>query len=246
MYKASWPVPDNVGIAMTNRHGGVSKSPFDSLNLGLHVGDEMSDVLANRVLIQQQLCLSAPLLWLDQVHGTEIIDCSHLSAASLANKLPPKADGSYTSSPHLSLAIMTADCLPVLLCNNEGTQVAAVHAGWRGLCDGVIEAAVNKFSGEKADIMAYLGPAIGPEAFEVGAEVKQQFEQHDTNASKYFAPHGAKYLADLSGLAKLRLSTMGIETVFSADTCTFTNHDYFSYRRDQQTGRMASLIWLKS
>ncbi len=253
MYKASWPIPENVGIAMTHRHGGVSKPPFDSLNLGLHVGDLASDVLANRALIQQQLLIASPLLWLEQVHGTEIIDCSNLSVASLANKLPPKADGSYSSSAHISLAIMTADCLPVLLCNKQGTEIAAVHAGWRGLCDGVIEVAVDKFNCETTDIMAFLGPAIGPEAFEVGAEVKHQFVEQHPDSSQFFKSvannlqnDSNKYLADLASLAKHRLTLLGVNQVFSADVCTFSSQDYFSYRRDQKTGRMASLIWLKS
>ncbi|GIU52332.1 peptidoglycan editing factor PgeF [Shewanella sp. KT0246] len=254
MYKASWPIPDNVSIAMTNRHGGVSKPPFDSLNLGLHVGDKASDVLANRALIQQRLSITAPLFWLEQVHGTEIVDCTHLSAASLVNNVPPKADGSYSSSPHVSLAIMTADCLPVLLCNKAGTEIAAVHAGWRGLCDGIIETAVKKFSCAPSELMAYLGPAIGPEAFEVGVEVKQQFVMVNKHSAQYFKPvvnescdkPSDKYLADLNALAKMGLTLLGIKQIFSADTCTHSDKDYFSYRRDQQTGRMASFIWLKS
>lgn len=254
MYKASWPIPDNVGIAMTSRHGGTSQAPFDSLNLGLHVGDDAANVLANRALIQQQLSIASPLLWLEQVHGIEIVNCANLSAGSLASHPPPKADGSYSSSPDISLAIMTADCLPVLLCNKAGTEVAAVHAGWRGLCDGVIEAAVNQFNCQNADIMAYLGPAIGPHAFEVGAEVKQQFVAVNKQSAQYFKSvdndsgdkPSDKYLANLNALAKMRLTSLGIEQVFSADICTYTDEEYFSYRRDHQTGRMASFIWLKS
>ncbi|WP_282166994.1 peptidoglycan editing factor PgeF [Shewanella japonica] len=247
MYHVNWPIPDNIGIAMTDRHGGVSQSPFDSLNLGLHVGDAPQDVLANRALIQQTLAINVPVTWLDQVHGTTIIDYSTVSPANISpQSIPPKADGSYVDHAKVALAVMTADCLPVLLCNKAGTEIAAVHAGWRGLCDGVIESAIKRFNAEVCDIIAYLGPAIGPNAFEVGAEVKQQFVEQDIEGKQWFKPHGVKYLADLCGLATMRLSKQGIKHIYSANVCTFTNPDYFSYRRDQQTGRMASFIWLKS
>ncbi|MEZ9368350.1 peptidoglycan editing factor PgeF [Shewanella sp. 10N.286.51.B2] len=244
MFKASWPLPDNVAIAMTNRHGGVSKPPYDSLNLGLHVGDVVADVMANRALLQTAHSIQSPLVWLEQVHGTDIIDCSRLTTADIAS--PLIGDGSYTNSPNTALAIMTADCLPVLLCNNAGTEVAAVHAGWRGLCDGIIEAAVSKFSSPTTEIIAYLGPAIGPGAFEVGAEVLQYFTEKHPQATDYFKPQAEKYLADLAGLAQMRLALLGIPQIYCANRCTFSDSDYFSYRREQQTGRMASLIWLKS
>ena len=236
MFKHDWPVPKNVNIAFTDRHHGISKPPFDSLNLGLHVGDIEKDVLANRALLKQQLQLSNEPFWLEQVHGTDVVDLKTANSNI--------ADGSYTNIVGKVCAVMTADCLPVLICNKAGTEVAALHAGWRGLCHGILEAGVRQFSSPKNELYAYLGPAIGPDAFEVGAEVKQAFIVQDPNAVHFFKPSGDKYFADIYGLARQRLATVGIETIYSASECTVANTDFFSYRRDQQTGRQASLIWL--
>ncbi|WP_350431624.1 peptidoglycan editing factor PgeF [Shewanella sp. H8] len=242
MLKHDWLIPDNVAIAMTNRYGGISVSPFDSLNLGLHVGDKPQDVLANRAILSETLSLPAKPTWLEQVHGTNIVDLQTLSADSSITL----ADGSYCNQFGHVCAVMTADCLPILLCNQQGTEVAAVHAGWRGLCEGVIEQALTMFKSAPSTLNAYLGPAIGSSSFEVGAEVRDAFINKDPQASRYFVRHHTKYLGDLVGLAKLRLSAAGVIQVYSADVCTFSDPDYFSYRRDKQTGRMASLIWLKS
>ncbi|MGR6501281.1 peptidoglycan editing factor PgeF [Shewanella sp. Koi 1] len=257
-----WPVPDNVAIAMTDRHGGVSLAPYDSLNLGLHVGDAPQQVLANRGMLAKQLGLATEPVWLEQVHGTQVVDLADIAPINLAQEAQSKsvagqdapplvADASYTDLAGRVCVVMTADCLPVLLCNQQGTEVAAAHAGWRGLCDGVIEASVAKFTSKPSELIAYLGPAIGPETFEVGAEVRAAFMATDPNATNYFvaqcrATKPDKYLADIIGLAKLRLKKLGITQVYSADICTVTSPDYFSYRRDKITGRMASLIWLKS
>lgn len=252
-----WPVPDNVAIAMTNRHGGVSLAPYDSLNLGLHVGDIPQQVLVNRGLLAQQLQLATDPVWLEQVHGTHVIDLADIKSVELAPEAlaqqasisvshPHIADASYTNLVGRVCVVMTADCLPVLLCNKQGTEVASAHAGWRGLCDGVIEATVAHFSSKPSELIAYLGPAIGPTAFEVGAEVRDAFMARDPNAESCFIARGDKYLADIIGLAKLRLTKLGVSQVYSADICTVSNLDYFSYRRDKITGRMASLIWLKS
>lgn len=252
-----WPVPDNVAIAMTNRHGGVSLAPYDSLNLGLHVGDIPQQVLVNRGLLAQQLQLATEPVWLEQVHGTHVIDLADIKSVELAPEAlaqqasisvshPHIADASYTNLAGRVCVVMTADCLPVLLCNKQGTEVAAAHAGWRGLCDGVIEATVAHFSSKPSELIAYLGPTIGPTAFEVGAEVRDAFMARDPNAESCFIARGDKYLADIIGLAKLRLTKLGVSQVYSADICTVSNMDYFSYRRDKITGRMASLIWLKS
>ena len=243
MLKHDWPIPDNVAIAMTNRLGGVSHAPFNSLNLGLHVGDDPQNVLANRALLIQQLSLPCEPLWLNQVHGTNVVNIQEISTRNLVIQ----ADGSYSSRFGHVCAVMTADCLPVLLCNRQGTEVAAVHAGWRGLCDGVIEQALRFFKSPSAELMAYLGPAIGPNIFEVGIEVRDVFVDKHIEAAQYFTHvREDKYLADLVGLAKLRLANAGISHIYSADICTFSDPDYFSYRRDKQTGRLASLIWLKS
>lgn len=181
-----WPVPDNVAIAMTDRHGGVSLAPYDSLNLGLHVGDAPQQVLANRGMLAKQLCLATEPVWLEQVHGTQVVDLVDIVPINLAQNAqsenvalqdspPLVADASYTDLAGRVCVVMTADCLPVLLCNQHGTEVAAAHAGWRGLCDGVIEASVAKFASKPSELIAYLGPAIGPETFEVGAEVRAAF-----------------------------------------------------------------------
>ncbi|MBO1898204.1 MULTISPECIES: peptidoglycan editing factor PgeF [unclassified Shewanella] len=242
MLEHDWPIPVNVAIAMTNRFGGVSVSPFDSLNLGLHVGDKPQDVFANRAILTQQLSLPAEPIWLEQVHGTKVVDVQTLMPGSAI----ALADGSYSNQFGHVCTVMTADCLPILLCNQQGTEVAAVHAGWRGLCEGIIEQALAMFHSPPSALIAYLGPAIGPCAFEVGSEVRDAFINKNPQAATHFVQNNAKYLADLVGLAKLRLSTAGVTQIYSADVCTFSEPDYFSYRRDKQTGRMASLIWLKS
>lgn len=285
MLKHDWFVPTNVAIAMTNRHGGVSAPPYDSLNLGLHVGDSALLVQANRDLLAKQLALPAAPIWLEQVHGTRVVHLESVSlgrspiAAKLAESDPvlsPNsqstaasseasslnalisaessntnataiiADASYSSTFGQVCAVMTADCLAVLLCDEAGTEVAAAHAGWRGLCEGVIEASVAQFTAPASTLIAYLGPTIGPDAFEVGAEVKQAFVAKHPQAAACFTAQGDKFLADMVALAKLRLHLLGVTHIYSADICTVTNQDYFSYRRDNITGRMASLIWLKS
>ncbi|MEL4390562.1 peptidoglycan editing factor PgeF [Shewanella xiamenensis] len=257
MLMHDWPVPDNVAIAMTDRHGGVSLAPYDSLNLGLHVGDIPQQVLVNRGMLAKQLGLATEPVWLEQVHGTRVIDLADIApinltqdaqseCVALQNTPPLVADASYTDLAGRVCVVMTADCLPVLLCNQQGTEVAAAHAGWRGLCDGVIEASVAKFASKPSELIAYLGPAIGPSAFEVGAEVCAAFMAKDPHAESCFIARGDKYIADIIGLAKLRLKQLGITQIYSADICTVLNQDYFSYRRDKITGRMASLIWLKS
>ncbi|MGX9459979.1 peptidoglycan editing factor PgeF [Shewanella sp. A14] len=242
MFKHDWPLPDNVAIAMTNRYGGVSVSPFDSLNLGGHVGDVTQQVLANRAILNKRLSLPAEPIWLEQVHGIKVVDARELST-SITTVV---ADGCYSDQFGHVCAVMTADCLPILLCDQQGTQIAAVHAGWRGLCDGIIEQALARFNCSMSMLNAYLGPAIGPLTFEVGSEVRDAFISKNSQAATYFTCHNTKYLADLVGLAKLRLSIAGVHKIYSADVCTFSDLDYYSYRRDQKTGRMASLIWLKS
>ncbi|MBM7071811.1 peptidoglycan editing factor PgeF [Shewanella sp. 202IG2-18] len=236
MFKHDWPVPKNVNIAFTDRHDGISKPPYDSLNLGLHVGDVDTDVLANRASLKRQLNLSAEPFWLEQVHGIHVAD--------LSNSQNNQADGSYSNQTGNVCVVMTADCLPVLLCNQAGTEVAAIHAGWRGLCNGVLEAGVAKFKSASNELTAYLGPAIGPKAFEVGVEVREAFINESVQAEQYFQISGKKYLADIYGLAIQRLNHLGVTQVYSANECTVSNSNYFSYRRNNRTGRQASLIWL--
>ncbi|QIR15515.1 peptidoglycan editing factor PgeF [Shewanella aestuarii] len=250
MLTHDWPIPDNVAIVFTDRHGGYSEPPFDSLNLGMHVGDNPHKVLANRRVLVERYGLPAEPLWLNQVHGTKMVCESTLSDKQI-NQVP-SADGSFSNQYGQVCVVMTADCLPVLLCDKQGTQVAAVHAGWRGLCDGIIEQALTQFSQPSSDIIAYLGAAIGPEKFEVGAEVKHAFMRHNPQAESCFKMATSstlstpKYLADIVALAKLRLKAKNVTSIYSSDICTVSDENYFSYRRDHQTGRMASLIWLKS
>lgn len=238
----NWPVPANVVALQTTRLGGVSSAPFDSLNLGAHVNDDPIAVAKNRQLLSPYLP-NEPV-WVNQVHGIEVIDAAQ--SACLQN-----ADASYTTKPNVVCVTMTADCLPVLLCDKAGTVVAAVHAGWRGLCDGVIEAAVNKLPVEHSEILAWLGPAIGPKAFEVGSEVRAQFIAKDAQAASAFQTNGNKWLGDIYQIARQRLNYLGVTQIYGGsvneDFCTYTDATrFYSFRRDDVTGRMASLIWLAS
>lgn len=242
MIPADWFIPHGVHIAFTDRAGGVSEPPYASLNLGDHVGDEPAAVQQNRQLLLQQLALPAAPHWLTQVHGTEVVNVD----------IDPqrRADGSFSQQTDTVLTVMTADCLPVLLCDAAGKQIAALHAGWRGLCYGILEAGIAKFANISQDnpLYAYLGPAIGPQAFEVGAEVRQAFLQTTVAAETCFSAHTAspvpKYLADLQQLARLRLQQAGVQHIYTLAHCTYSQPErYFSYRRESVTGRVASLIW---
>jgi len=234
-----WPAPKNVKAVSTTRKGGMSAAPYDGFNLGLHVGDNAEHVQHNRDFLQQELELTLAPAWLNQIHSHRVIDLDKPLNAIV------DADGSYTQRSGLACAIMTADCLPVLLCDRAGTQVAAVHAGWRGLAGGIIDAALAKFSAPSSEIMAWLGPAIGPAAFEVGGEVREQFMALDPNAEQAFVAYGDKWLANLYLLAIQRLQSYGVTQVYGGEHCTFNEPErFYSYRRDPVTGRQASLIWL--
>lgn len=236
-----WPAPANIKAVSTTRLGGVSQQPYLGLNLGLHVGDNKEHVQHNRAQLQQELKLMEPPAWLNQIHSTEVIDLN----ASLT--VVPDADGSYTQTSGIACTVMTADCLPVLLCDTGGNQVAAVHAGWRGAADGIIEAALDKFTVHSDQILAWLGPAIGPDAFEVGSEVRELFLAEQPQAELAFKPHGDKWLADLYLLARQRLQRYGVTKIYGGEFCTFSNPDcFYSYRRDRVTGRQASLIWIEA
>ena len=234
-----WPAPANVKAIATTREEGSSVGPYQGLNLGMHVGDTPEVVLQNRQWLQQQLALAEAPVWLNQTHSIDVVSLEQPHSEAL------DADGSYTAQAQLPCVVMTADCLPVILCDRQGTQVAAVHAGWRGLVDGIIEQAVAQFSVPGSEIMAWLGPAIGPQAFEVGGEVRDQFLAHDGAAAEAFQPHGEKWLADLYQLARQRLAKVAVTDVFGGDFCTFSDAErFYSYRRDGVTGRQATLIWL--
>ena len=246
----NWPAPKNVHALQTNRHKGHSQAPFDSLNFGMHVNDNPMHVAQNRQLLSEYLP-SEPV-WLNQTHSITVVDAANTTCL-------PNADASFSTKKNVVCVVMTADCLPVLLCDKAGTIVIAVHAGWRGLCDGAIEASIDKACRAaqimSADLMAWLGPAIGPNAFEVGAEVRDQFIMQDGQAEAAFKPHKNdnqeqnKWLANIYQIATQRLNNCGVSQVYGggieSDFCTFTQKEqFFSYRRDGVTGRMASLIWL--
>ncbi|HRE15784.1 MAG TPA: peptidoglycan editing factor PgeF, partial [Rhodocyclaceae bacterium] len=228
-----WPAPPTVKALQTTRRGGVSTGAWDSLNLGEHVGDDEAHVAANRQYLASQL--PAPPAWLQQVHGTDVLRLPATSG-------PHMADAACTRRPHQVCVVMTADCLPLLLCDRAGTVVAAVHAGWRGLCDGVIEAAVAAMAVSGEDLLAWLGPAIGPQAFEVGPEVRQAFVSRDAGAASAFMPgRSDRWWADIYLLARQRLERLGVSGIHGGDRCTYTEAEYFfSYRRDGVTGRMGT------
>lgn len=233
-----WPAPARVRALSTTRVGGVSLAPYDSLNLGTHVGDDPAAVETNRARLRS--FLPGEPGWLNQVHGSAVVDAAACAGA-------PDADAAVSCSSGVVCSVMTADCLPLLLCDRAGTVVAAAHAGWRGLQGGVVEAAVAAMKVAPSEILAWLGPAIGPQAFEVGSEVRAAFMAVDRQAEAAFRPAGmpAKWLADIYLLARQRLAVLGVSGIHGGDRCTFSEPDcFFSYRRDGATGRMASLIWL--
>lgn len=243
---ADWPAPANVHAVVTTRAGGVSLLPWDSLNLGTHVGDDPAHVAENRqrllaALRKTAFCESAQ--WLNQVHGVAVVEAEKKAEARAL--WVPDADAVGTGQKEIPCVVMTADCLPVFFCDRKGSRVAVAHAGWRGLCDGVLEATLQTFA-DPADVMAWMGPAIGPEKFEVGAEVREAFLQHDTAAEKAFIPslNKGRWLADIYALAHRRLLLSGAGSVHGGGLCTVTDAArFFSYRRDGRTGRMAAVIW---
>ena len=238
-----WALPSHVKAFSTTRSSGVSQGVYCSNNLALHVGDSEVDVLKNRALLCENYVLPSEPHWLNQTHSTKIVK---VEKRVEPNQLPINADASFSMKRHEVCVVMTADCLPVLLCDKSGTQVAAIHAGWRGLLNGIIEKTRQEFSMHGKDIIAWLGPAIGSNAFEVGPEVRDSFLEKDSSASIAFQSHKKdKWLADIYMLARLRLNRCGIEAVYGGDFCTFSDETlFYSYRRDGVCGRMASLIWL--
>lgn len=237
----AWPAPQRVRALQTLRTGGGSPAPWDSFNLGDHVGDDLTRVAANRAELRS--LLPAEPCWLKQVHGTCVVD-----AASIGRNALLEADAAFSRQAKTVCVVMTADCLPVLFCDRSGTVVAAAHAGWRGLLAGVLEATIEAMQVAPGELLAWFGPAIGGQRFEVGAEVRQLFVDHDDSvAGAFSACAGDKWLADLCRIARHRLAACGLAAVYGGDACTFNDTArYFSYRRDGVTGRMASLIWLSS
>jgi len=231
---AIWNQPDDVRFCITNRCGGVSDSPFDSLNLAGHVGDKREAVEKNRKALRGLLNLSNPPIWLEQVHGTEILSIgTHEKGVGL-----PPADGAYTNKIGMVLAVMTADCMPILICSQDGEEIAAVHAGWRGLASGIVECALKKFS--SSNLIVYLGPTIDVCHYEVGQEVKDNFPLSSAFIASERRGH---WMFDMYDEAKNQFQALGVHNVTSSKHCTYCDNTLFSYRREHQTGRFASLIW---
>ena len=234
-FTPDWPAPPNVRAWVTQRG---SAARYGALNLALHVGDDATSVAANRARLRAALELPSEPRWLEQVHGVRVLD--------LDRERGSQADGAVTSRAGVVCVVMTADCLPVLLCDRGGRRVGVAHAGWRGLLDGVLPAAVAAFGLDPNDLLAWLGPAISQASYEVGAEVRDAFVAHDGAASQRFAPNArGRWQADLYGLARDSLAAAGVAAVHGGGFCTYKGADrFFSHRREAPCGRMASLVWL--
>lgn len=232
-----WPGPPRVSALVTTRSGGVSRGSFASLNLGTRVGDDPAAVEHNRAILRSRL--PADPVWLQQVHGTEVVDAE--SAGGL-----PRADGAVARTRHSVCAVLTADCVPVLLAHRSGAAVGIAHAGWRGLAGGVIERTLARMAVPPEDVIAWLGPGIGPRAYEVGPDVYDAFVTRNPDAAAAFEPHGdGRFNADLHTLARRRLEAAGVAAVYGSGFCTYTDAGrFYSYRRERATGRFASLIWI--
>ena len=231
-----WPAPSRVRACVTTRAGGVSLAPFDSLNLGDHVGDDPQAVAENRRrLIERLGCNPA---WLQQVHSADVVEADPAAVAV--------ADASWTTTPGRACAVLTADCLPALFCDRAGSRVAAAHAGWRGLAGGVLENTVAALGVPAGELLVWLGPAIGPQSFEVGAEVREAFVVQHAQAEQAFSAsrNAGRFMADLYALARIRLAAIGVTAVHGGGLDTFSDLRFFSYRRAPRSGRLASLIWL--
>lgn len=236
--RPAWPAPVRVRAAMTTRTGGASAGAFASFNLATHVGDDPDAVAANRRRLREALQLPTEPAWLEQVHGHRVV--------VLPDAVPGPADAAVTFTPGPVCAVLVADCLPVFLASRDGDRVGVAHAGWRGLAAGVVEATVAALDCEPARLVAWLGPAIGPRAFEVGGEVREAFLAGDGGAAAAFTPGRAgRFLADLPALARRRLAAAGVAAVTGGDLCTHSDPArFYSYRRDGATGRLAALAWL--
>lgn len=238
LIEPDWPAPPGVRAVFTLRSGGVSAPPFDSFNCATHVGDDLQAVARNRARLRARLALPAEPAWLEQVHGARTVELQG------GDGPPGAADAAVTREAGRVCVIQVADCLPVLLAASDGSAVGAAHAGWRGLAAGVLDSAVRALGVAPAEVLAWLGPAIGPGHYEVGDEVRAAFAHTDAAAAAFTANARGRWQCDLHALARVRLSTLGVGRVFAARYCTYADPArFFSYRRDGRCGRMAALIW---
>jgi len=263
---------DKVGAITTTRENGVSLAPFNSFNLATHVGDNLTHVLSNRAILREELCSTnksnnhskehnhkqSEPYWLEQTHSVKVLELPQKYFHECATNKVPEADASFTQQPQVTCVVMTADCLPLLIVNRDATEVAAIHAGWKGLALGIIEKTISAMKSSNEQLHVWLGPAIGPNAFEVGEDVRQEFIQQSDSYSPCFSAKQSestktklieerKYLADIYSLAKVQLNALGVTYISGGEYCTYSQSDlFFSYRREGQTGRMASLIWIKN
>jgi len=238
--EVEWPAPAGVRAVFSTRRGGASSAPWASLNLGSHVGDEPRAVAANRAALCASLGLASEPCWLEQIHSDILID---LDAADASRR----GDAAITRTRGRVATVMVADCLPVLLCDAQGRQVAAVHAGWRGLAAGLIQKSVAAFGASPADVIAWLGPAIGPHAYAVGADLRTRFLMVDAHNADAFHWHDGQWHMDLARIAELQLRAAGVTSIHGGGLCVHSDAaNFFSYRRDGETGRMAALVWLEA
>jgi YfiH family protein len=241
LLEMDWQLPSGIFAACTTRLGGVSDSPWDSFNLATHVGDSAAHVAANRARLRELLKLAAEPAWLTQVHGVAVSDLD----AAPASRTPVTADAAVTSRTGTACVVMVADCLPVLFCSRDGRRIGAAHAGWRGLAAGVLESTVAAMGAPANELHAWLGPAISQEHFEVGEEVRETFVKADRAAISCFRMNArGRWQADLVGLARLRLASLGVTRVSGGNWCTYADsRQFYSHRRDGKGGRLAALIW---
>ena len=234
-----WPAPPSVHACFSLRYGGVSAPPYQGFNVADHVGDDPASVANNRRTLKALIGRES-ILWLNQVHGTRCLSSEQWFPGV-------QADGVWTKESKQVCCVMTADCLPLFLCDQGGRRVAVIHCGWRGLQAGIIDQAIACFKGDKSTLLAYLGPSIGPLSFEVGAKVRSLFiDQYGAGIGAHFIPSNEAYLANLYGIATFHLHSLGIKAIYGGEYCTYLEQErFFSYRRDGQTGRMANLIWIE-
>ncbi len=237
---ANWPAPANITAFTTTRHGlGVSVAPFDEFNLGIRCGDQLAHALQNRAALINAYRLPSEPQWLHQVHGVDVLRIGPQQNDE------PLADACVTETLNTVLAVLTADCLPVLFCNTAGTEIAAAHAGWRGLANGMLETTVAAMHSKPEDMMAWLGPAAGALRYEIGEEVRAAFLSLSAEAETAFtATRPGHYLIDMVAIATQRLLAIGVSQIYGGEHCTITDTRFYSHRREQRTGRMASVIWM--